>query len=47
VAARVWLGAINEVIVHWLYQGGRSPVQDLPALRRLLTGGLTPGRAGR
>ena len=44
VAALVWLGAINEVVVHWLYQGGPSPVERYPAIRRLLAGGLAPER---
>ena len=44
VAALVWLGAINEVVVHWLYQGGPSPVERYPAMRRLLVGGLAPER---
>lgn len=47
IAARVWLGAINEVIIHWLYDGGEPPVQSLPTIKRLLTGGLAPERSGR
>ncbi len=47
IAARVWLGAISEVIIHWLYDGGESPVQSLPTIKRLLTVGLALERAGR
>lgn len=36
LAARVWLGAVNEVIIHWLYTGGPSPVDSLPEIRRML-----------
>ncbi len=43
VASRVWLGAINEVTIHWLYEGGPTPVQQLPTVRKLLTGGLPRG----
>lgn len=25
LASRVWLGAVNEVVVHWLFSGGASP----------------------
>ena len=36
-AARVWLGAINEVVVRWLYAGPSEQLEDaLPALSGLL-----------
>ena len=44
VAARVWLGAINELVIHWLYSGGPSPVRRLPDIRRLLVEGLAPAQ---
>ena len=32
-----WLGAINEIVVRWLYTGKPDPLEDaLPELRRLL-----------
>lgn len=37
VAARVWLGALNELAVRWLYAEKEEPLeQQLPALRALL-----------
>ncbi len=37
LAARVWLGAINEVAVRWLYAESEEPLeQQLPALRTML-----------
>ena len=45
LAARVWLGAINEVVIHWLYQGGPPPVQNLPQIKRMLIGGLVNSKA--
>lgn len=37
VAARVWLGAISEVVVRWLYTDPPEPLErSLPALRTLL-----------
>ncbi len=44
LVSRMWIGAINEVTLHWLYDGGRSPVDHLPQLRALLTAGLGAGR---
>ncbi|MGI5835556.1 MAG: TetR/AcrR family transcriptional regulator [Chloroflexota bacterium] len=37
VAARVWLGALTELAVRWLYSEGDEPLEkQLPALRALL-----------
>ena len=48
LAARVWLGALNEVVIHWLYSGGPPPSAAGPLLRRILIGGLAaPYAAGR
>jgi len=41
VAARIWLGALNELVIHWLYSGGAAPVASQQLLRRVLIGGLT------
>jgi TetR/AcrR family fatty acid metabolism transcriptional regulator len=41
IASQVWLGAINEVLIQWLYTGGPAPAKEsLPEMRRLLLGGL-------
>jgi AcrR family transcriptional regulator len=42
LAARVWLGAVNEIIIHWLYAGGPSPIDSLPEIRRMLLGAVAP-----
>ena len=39
-AAHAWLGAINEVVIRWLYDGGRPPVESLDTLRAVLIDGL-------
>jgi len=36
IAARVWMGALNEVILRWIFAGEPEPSQALPALRILL-----------
>jgi AcrR family transcriptional regulator len=36
LASRVWLGAVNEVVVHWLFSGGQSPKDIAPELKKFL-----------
>ncbi|MEE8046870.1 MAG: TetR/AcrR family transcriptional regulator [Dehalococcoidia bacterium] len=36
LASRVWLGAVNEVVVHWLFSGGASPKDSAPELKKYL-----------
>ncbi len=36
VAACAWMGALNEIVLRWVYTGQPDPVRALPALRRLL-----------
>jgi AcrR family transcriptional regulator len=36
LASRVWLGAVNEVVVHWLFSGGPSPKDSAPDLKKFL-----------
>ena len=44
VAAAVWLGALSEVIVRWLYSGQPRRLSDaLPTLRHILLGSLDGG----
>lgn len=47
-AAHAWLGAINEVVIRWLYDGGRPPVEAMDTLRAVLIDGLRlqPAEAG-
>ena len=40
VVARAWLGAVNEIVVNWVYHGTPTPAQALPVLRTVLVGGL-------
>jgi len=40
VVARAWLGAVNEIVVNWVYRGTPTPVEALPVLRTVLVGGL-------
>lgn len=36
IAARAWMGALNEVILRWVFTGEPEPDRALPALRTLL-----------
>jgi len=36
VAARAWMGAINEVVIRWVYTGEPEPERALPTLRTML-----------
>ncbi len=36
VAACAWVGALNDVVLRWVYTGEPDPQRSLPALRRLL-----------
>ena len=36
VAARAWMGALNEVVLRWVYTGSPNPERATPALRTLL-----------
>lgn len=41
IASHIWLGAINEVLIRWLYTGEPAPVKEaLPVLKRLLLSGI-------
>ncbi|MDO9300850.1 MAG: TetR/AcrR family transcriptional regulator, partial [Anaerolineales bacterium] len=44
VAACAWMGALNEIILRWVYTGQPDPIRTLPALRKLLlqSVGVTP-----
>ncbi len=45
VAARIWLGAISEILIHWLYSQGPRPEDTLPTLRKMFVNSLTPVQA--
>jgi TetR/AcrR family transcriptional regulator, fatty acid metabolism regulator protein len=36
IAAYAWMGAINEVVIEWVYTGHPDPQRALPALREML-----------
>ncbi len=36
VVARAWMGALNEVVLRWVYTGSPDPDRSTPALRTLL-----------
>ena len=40
VVARAWLGAVNEIVVNWVYRGTPTPAEALPVLRTVLIRGL-------
>ena len=36
IAARAWVGALNEIVIHWIYSGDTDLQETLPALRIFL-----------
>ena len=36
IAARAWVGALNEIVINWIYTGAPSLEESLPALRQFL-----------
>ncbi|MBI5932169.1 MAG: TetR/AcrR family transcriptional regulator [Chloroflexi bacterium] len=36
IAARAWVGALGEVVTHWIYAGEQPLEESLPALRQFL-----------
>lgn len=46
LAARAWVGALNEIVIHWIYTGNTDLQESLPALRVFLLRsiGVSPER---
>lgn len=40
LTARIWLGAVNELVIHWLYEGGLSPAQQADEIVAILLDGV-------
>ena len=40
LTARIWLGAVNELVIHWLYKGGASPAQRSDEIAAALLNGV-------
>jgi AcrR family transcriptional regulator len=36
IAARAWVGALNEIVINWIYTGTPALEESLPALRQFL-----------
>lgn len=36
LAARAWVGALNEIVIHWIYTGTPPLEESLPELRKFL-----------
>lgn len=47
IVAHIWLGAINELVIRWLYSGEPAPAEALPILRSVLVEGTRASHAGR
>lgn len=47
IVAHIWLGAINELVIRWLYSGEPAPADALPILRSVLVEGTRASHAGR
>ena len=45
LTARIWLGAVNELVIHWLHEGGQSPHQRADEIVRVLVDGVKSERA--
>lgn len=46
VASLAWMGALNEVVICWVYTGQPEPEEALPALRRMLLRSIGAGDSG-
>ncbi|MCZ6538958.1 MAG: TetR/AcrR family transcriptional regulator [Chloroflexi bacterium] len=46
LASRVWLGAVNEIVVHWLFSDGPSPSDTAAELKKLLVASVGGGSTG-
>ena len=42
LTARIWLGAVNELVIHWLHEGGPSPAQRSDEITSALVNGVRP-----
>ncbi len=40
LTSRIWLGAVNELVIHWLHEGGRSPAQRADEISETLLRGV-------
>lgn len=40
LTSRIWLGAVNELVIQWLYTGGPSPMDRVDEISRLLRRGV-------
>ena len=36
ITARAWVGALNEVVIHWIYKGAPPLEESMPALKEFL-----------
>jgi hypothetical protein len=36
IAARAWVGALNEIVIHWIYTGTPPLEESLPELQKFL-----------
>lgn len=43
LTARIWLGAVNELVIHWLHNGGLSPAQRADEISETLMRGVRRG----
>lgn len=41
LTARIWLGAVNELVIHWLHEGGTSPAQRADRITTTLLHGVS------
>lgn len=44
LTARIWLGAVNELVIHWLHEGGPSPAQRADEITNTLVHGVKSTR---
>lgn len=40
LTSRIWLGAVNELVIHWLHEGGTSPAQRADEITAVLMNGV-------
>jgi TetR/AcrR family transcriptional regulator, fatty acid metabolism regulator protein len=44
VTARAWVGALNEVVIHWIYTGTPPLEESMPALKEFLLRSIGAGK---
>jgi AcrR family transcriptional regulator len=47
ITARAWVGALNEVVIHWIYTGAPPLEESMPALKAFLLKSIGVGKESK